>query len=115
MRRPTFSPKPEAELSRFADPVIEFGGFSPKTELAGADIACNAFSGRADARQLIIVNGSSAVHCDMCDDALLEQIDDMPVNARAQNVGAHHEDTRRSRYSWRPPRRSATVAKSGCR
>src|SRR6185437_10453600 len=86
----------QAQLSRFGNPVVEFGGFTPKAEFAGADIPSDAFGGFTDAGQLVIVNSSSAIHCDVSNETSFEEIDDMPIYAGAEDVGAHHQDAGRS-------------------
>ena len=73
MRRPTFSPRPRRFGGGLADPVVEFAGFAPEAELAGADVASDALGGGADAGQFVIVNGSGAVHGDVIDEAALHR------------------------------------------
>ena len=80
-----------AEAERFggclADPIVQ---------LAGADVAVYAFRGGAEAGQFVIVDGAGAVHGDVVDEAALQQIDDVAVDAGTQDVRAHHEDTCRA-------------------
>ena len=86
----------ERACGGLADPVVQLAGFPPQAELAGADVAGDAFGGGADARQFVIVDGARAVHGDVIQEAALHQVDQMAVDAGAQHVGAHHEDARRA-------------------
>ena len=96
MRRPTFSPSPSRSVAASRDPFVEFAGFPPKTELAGADVAGDALCGGADACEFVIVDRARAVHGDVVDAAALDQIDDVAVDAGAEHVRAHHQDARRA-------------------
>src|SRR5262249_18740906 len=60
-----------AESERFcrglADPVVQLAGLAPEAELAGTDVAVDAFGGGADAGQLGVVDWARAVHGDEID------------------------------------------------
>ena len=44
----------------------------------------------------VIVDGAGAVHGDVIDEAALHQVDEVAVDAGAQDVRAHHQDARRA-------------------
>src|ERR1022692_1096691 len=127
-----------AEAERFGgglpNPIVQLAGLAPETEFAGADVAVDAFGGGAEAGQFVIVNGAGAVHGDVIDEAALHQVDDVAVDARAQDMRAHHRSTRSMMWRLTPERRTcapimrmraapadlaverraATAARSGC-
>ena len=61
-------------------------------ELAGLDVARDAFGSCADACQFVIVNDARAVHGDVIDEAVLHQRDQMTRHAGAKQVRAHEQD-----------------------
>ena len=79
-----------------ANPLVQFAGFRPQAELAGADVAVHALGGGTDAGQFVVVYGARAVHRDVVDGAAFQQVDDVPVDAAAQHVSSHHQDPRGS-------------------
>ena len=86
----------EPQIGGLADPVVQLAGFLPQPKFAGANIARHRLGSRPDPRQLVIVNRPGAIHGDVAQRTALEQIDDVPVNARPQNVRAHHQNPRRA-------------------
>ena len=102
---PMFSPRPSARSRGLADPVVQLAGLAPQSELAGADVARHALGGGADAGQFVIVDRAGAVHGDVVDEAALDQVDDVAVDAGAKHVRAHHQD------AGRAARRAATGAR----
>ena len=96
MRRPTFSPRPSDSAAASANPVVQLARLAPQSEFARAYVAIDALGGGANAREFVVVNGAGAVHGDVIDQAAFHQIDDVPVDARAQHMRAHHEDPRRA-------------------
>src|SRR5215831_17596933 len=76
-----------------ANPFVQFAGFLPEAKLAGANVAVDALRGRADPRQLVVVDRACAVHRDVVDVAALHQVDQVPVDARAKDVRPHQQNT----------------------
>ena len=64
----------------FANPVVQFTGFAPQAELAGAYVAIDAFGGGAEAGDFVVVYGAGAVHGDVIDEAALHQVDDVAID-----------------------------------
>ncbi len=86
--------KSEAEAGRLRDPFVQLAGLAPESELAGSNVAGHALGRGPDPRQFVIVDGPRAVHGYVVDETALQKIDDMPADTRAEQVAAHHQDSR---------------------
>src|SRR5260370_42686620 len=82
-------PKPERFGGGLADPIVEFAGLAPQTELAGSNVAIDAFGGGAETGHFVIVNGAGAIHGDVIDEAALHEIDDVAGGAASEGTRAH--------------------------
>ena len=76
-------------------------GLVPQPELAVLDVAGHALGGRADQRELEVVDRARAVHRDVGDEAAFHQVDDEAREPDLDHVRAHQQDHRRAvRARW---------------
>ncbi len=115
----------ESELvaSRLSDPIVQLSSFRPQTELTSLDVTLDALCSRADAGEFVIMNRARAIDRDVGDESAFQQVDDVAIDARSQNMRAHHQDSRRRTSdvlddgifdAFEERMRLATVARSGC-
>jgi hypothetical protein len=82
---------PNSLAAGIANPIVQLAGLLPQPELPSLDVARNTLRGGADSSQLIVVNNARPVHCHMGEETSLQQVDDVAIHARPQDVGSHHE------------------------
>src|SRR5262249_54402439 len=83
---------PQPLLGAGADDIIHPACLFPKAELAGADVASDAFGGSADQGELPVVDRPRAVEGKVIEHATLHEFDEVTGHARPQDVSTHQED-----------------------
>src|ERR1700693_917716 len=61
----------QRETLPFRDPIVQLASFAPQAEFTGPDVSSHAFGGGALAGQLVVVNGTRAIHSNVINEAAL--------------------------------------------